>query len=208
MQTPVTIYGPAFSSYVRSVMLCCEEADMPYQLEISAKNDSPHPFGKVPVLNDDGFVVFESAAICRYLDRRSGTTILSPSDVRQLAWMDQWISVANCYFNPVFMRSFVLELVFPKGENGQINEGNVSAALPEVDRYLQIANRALQAQPYFSGQQPGIADYLIMPMIDYLYRSGRIETMLEKVTRLAEYYAEMKQRPSAERVLVAPQMPG
>jgi len=208
MQTPVTIYGPAFSSYVRSVMLCCEEANMPYQLEISAKNDSPHPFGKVPVLNDDGFVVFESAAICRYLDRRSGTTILSPGDVRQLGWMDQWISVANCYFNPVFMRSFVLELVFPKGENGQINEGNVSAALPEVDRYLQIANTALQTQPYFSGQQPGIADYLIMPMIDYLYRSSRIDAMLENVTRLAEYYAEMKLRPSCEKVLVTPQMPG
>jgi len=208
MQNPVTIYGPAFSNYVRSVMLCCEEADIAYQLESPAKNSTPHPFGKVPVLNDDGFIVFETAAICRYLDQRSGSPILSPTDLRQLAWMDQWISAANCYFDPMFIRSYLLELVMPKGENGQINEGNVSAALPEVDRYLQIANMALQTQPYFSGQQPGIADYLIMPMIDYLYRSSRIDAMLENVTRLAVYYAEMKLRPSCEKVLVAPQMPG
>ena len=208
MQPPVIIYGPAFSSYVRSVMLCCEEAGIPYQLEFPDKNSRPHPLGKIPVLNDDGFMVFESAAICQYLDRRSGTNILSPTDNRQLAWMDQWISVANCYLNPVFIRRFVLELIFPKGENGQINEANVSAVLPEIEHNLQIANTALQAQPYYSGQRPGIADYLIMPMLDYLYRSGRVGTMLENVTRLAEYYAEMKQRPSCEKVLVTPTMPG
>ncbi len=208
MRNPVTIYGPAFSNYVRSVMLCCEEAGIGYQLEHPAKNSAPHPFGKIPVLNDAGLVVFESAAICRHLDRRSAVSILIPTDIRQLAWMDQWISAANCYFDPVFIRRYLLELVMPKGENGQINEDAITTVLPEVEKYLNIANTALQTRPYFSGRQPGIADYLIMPMIDYLYRSGRIDVMLEKMTRLAEYYAEMKQRPSCEKVLVAPQMPG
>lgn len=75
-------------------------------------------------------------------------------------------------------------------------------------RYLRLIVIFMHTQPYISSQQPGIADYLIMPMIDYFYRSGRIDAMLEKVTRLAEYHAEMKQRPSCEKVLATPQMPG
>lgn len=208
MQNPVTIYGPAFSNYVRSVVLCCEEAGIPYRLERPSKTDPLHPFRKVPVLDDNGFVVFESAAICRYLDRRSETSLLSPTDIRQVAWMDQWISAANCYFDPVFIRRFLLELVMPKAEDGQINEQAITAVLPEVESNLNIANTALQIHPYFSGQQPGIADYLVMPMIDYLYRSGRLDSVLDKMTTLAEYYARMKQRPSCEKVLVAPQMSG
>lgn len=206
MQNPVCIYGPAFSSYVRSVMLCCEEAGILYQLERLPKTKPLHPYRKVPVLNDNGFVVFETAAICRYLDRRSETPHLSPTDIRELAWMDQWISAANCYFDPVFIRRFVLELAFPKGVDGQVNEGNIRAAMPEVESNLNIANTALQIHPYFSGKQAGIADYLIIPMIDYLYRSGRAGTILEKATALADYYSKMKQRPSCEKVLVAPQL--
>ena len=207
MQNRITIFGPAFSSYVRSAMLCCEEANIPYQLEDPTKNSQPHPFEKIPVMNDNGFILYETAAICRYLDRCSATTVLSPTDIKQLAWMDQWISVANCYFDPVFIRSFILEIAFPKGENGQIDENNISAILPKVKHHLNIANSALQQHPYFSGDQPGIADYLIMPMIDYLYFSSRLNTILEKMTRLAEYYSELKQRPSCKKVLVVPRLP-
>lgn len=208
MQNPVTIYGPAYSNYVRSVLLCCEEAGIPYELESPSELSPQHPFRKVPVLDDDGFIVFETAAICRYLDRRAEASFLSPTDIKQLAWMDQWISAANCYFDPVFIRRFILELYMPRGKNGQVDDRKINNVLPEVERNLKIANTALHTEPYFSGEKPGIADYLIMPMIDYLYRSGRIDSMLEKMTRIAEYYSLMKQRPSCEKVLVAPQAPG
>ncbi|MEW5757558.1 MAG: glutathione S-transferase family protein [Pseudomonadota bacterium] len=206
MQNTVMIYGPAFSSYVRSVMLCCEEVEIPYELVKPSKEELPHPFGKVPVLIDGDVTIFETAAICRYLDRRSNRANLSSSDIRQLAWMDQWISAANCYFDPTFIRRLVLEIAFPTGANGEIVEANIASVLPEVDHCLGVADAALATYPYFSGMQPGIADYLIMPMIDYLHRCKRVDDLLGKFARMTRYYEGMRLRPSCRKILVAPRL--
>src|SRR4029079_3910704 len=61
-----------------------------------------HPFGVVPLLDDDGFQLYESRAILRYLDGKYGG--LAPTDLKDRAVMEQWISVEQSYFSPPAMK--------------------------------------------------------------------------------------------------------
>ncbi len=73
----VTVFGAAYSVYVRIVRLALEEKGVPYRLEevdIFAEGGPPedylqrHPFGRIPAFEHDGFRLFESGAIGRYVD--------------------------------------------------------------------------------------------------------------------------------------------
>lgn len=70
------VYGSAMST--SRVLITLLEKELPYELvrvDIANGNQKTddykklQPFGKVPVLDDDGFIMFESRAICKYLDR-------------------------------------------------------------------------------------------------------------------------------------------
>lgn len=208
MEKPLTLYGPAFSSYVRSVRLCCEEKGAPYTLQEQIGRADwamlGSPFKKVPILKHGDFILFESAAICRYIDRAFAGPSLSPADPQGLARMDQWISAANCYFDPAIIRRFVLEHYLPKTADGRPDRERIAAALPDVHKQLKIANRALQQSDYFSGTAAGIADYLIIPMIDYLARIEGGAALLSEYPNVNAYLMRMSQRQSCRRILTTP----
>ncbi len=205
MDETLVVYGAEYSTYVRSVRLCCEEKGVVYQFrERLGRADRlvlNNPFKKIPIIRHGDFVLYESAAICRYIDRRFDGPPLSPASIKELALMDQWISAANCYFDPAFIRRFVLEYAFPSGKDKQIDEAKLEAALPEVIRQLEIVENVLRASDYFSGDKPGIADYLIIPMLDYLAR-GRGSYLFGKLPQTNRYLERLRKRPSGQKILV------
>lgn len=60
------------------------------------------PFGKIPAIEDDGFQLYESRAIARYLNETRGGSKLVPSDPRERALMEQWISLEQGTISPEF----------------------------------------------------------------------------------------------------------
>ncbi|HEY9859742.1 MAG TPA: glutathione S-transferase N-terminal domain-containing protein, partial [Candidatus Obscuribacterales bacterium] len=73
----ITLYGTPISTYVRTVRLLLEQASADYDLKSvgifngenqSAEYLAKHPFGKVPTLEVDGAVIYETSAIMGYLD--------------------------------------------------------------------------------------------------------------------------------------------
>ena len=207
MPATLIIHGPAFSTYVRSVMLCCRRKGVDFRLEApGSKVATLNPYRNVPVIEHAGLVLFETAAICRYLDRAFEGPALSPAGPVQLAWMDQWISVANCYFDPAIIRRYVLEYAFPKGEQGTVRLDRTAAAEPDIKRNLGIMDHALSQCEYFSGPAPGIADFIIVPMLDYL-TNGLIPTNLLLEWPVIERYLDgMRQLPCSQGVLGNPRI--
>ena len=92
------------SPFARAVFATLEEKSAPYRIAPVApgSHKSPehlarHPFGRVPVLEHDGFVLYETAAILRYLDRVLPDPRLTPADARRAARMDQLMSINDWY---------------------------------------------------------------------------------------------------------------
>src|ERR1043166_1074933 len=103
------LYGHPLSSCTRKVRLTAAEKNAPLDLVpvdlFSGEHKQPahlarHPFGVVPVLDDDGFLLYESRAIVRYLDARFAGPSLVPAEPRDRARMDQWLSVDQSYVAP------------------------------------------------------------------------------------------------------------
>src|ERR1700723_1009980 len=84
------------SPFGRAVLATLEEKGAPYRLSPvapgtfkSPEHMARHPFGRVPVLEHDGFRLYETQAILRYLDRVVPMPALTPADPKAAALMDQ-----------------------------------------------------------------------------------------------------------------------
>ncbi|MGH7091237.1 MAG: glutathione S-transferase N-terminal domain-containing protein, partial [Stellaceae bacterium] len=99
MANPI-VYGPAGSTYVWSARLALAEKGVTHELvpmAFGAQRDEPHlsrqPFAKVPAFEHDGFALYETQAIMRYVDERFPGAPLQPEDVREWSRMNQIIGI-------------------------------------------------------------------------------------------------------------------
>lgn len=217
MATPVHIVGPQFSTFVRSVQLCCEEKGIPYTLGAetdgrplvmhSSEHFALHPFGKVPILLHGERRLIETPSICRYLDAAFDGPALQPEDPWLRAQVDQWTGVLALYVDQALVRRYLLEFVFPKGVHGAVREDAVAAAQPEVVRLLGLLEQQLAQGDYLVGDDFTIADAIAAPMLDYLADMPAAKDLLAETPRLMAYIARLRARPAAARVLVAPDLP-
>ena len=99
-----TVYSIPGSPFGRAVLATLEEKAATYRLMPVAPGTfrSPehlarHPFGRVPVLEHNGFSLYESQAILRYLDRALPAPALTPGDCKAAARMDQAMNVNDWY---------------------------------------------------------------------------------------------------------------
>lgn len=123
-----------------------------------------HPLGKVPAIDDNGFILFESGAITRYLAAKTGSS-LYPADLQQRARVEQWTefaaqhiaqAMAKVFFNRVLYRALGAE----KDENS-LNEGLVF-----LDRFLPLADSQLGKSRYFALDDLTLADLTLLAWLD------------------------------------------
>jgi glutathione S-transferase len=133
------LYGFSSSAHTRLVALICKEKNIPYELIIvdfaKGENKQPaftaiQPFKSVPYIvsrlvtrymlcahapskDDEGFILYESRAIARYLIKKypnQGTPLI-PSDLKAEALFEQAASIEAFNFTP-FVRPIIIEKVF------------------------------------------------------------------------------------------------
>jgi len=211
MTTEVQIYGPVFSSFVRVVMLCCEEKGIGYRAGLtldgapiefkSEDHHALHPWGKIPVIKHRQQTLYETATICRYLDSYFDGPALQPEDPAQRAQVDQWCATLSLYVDKALVRDYLLEFAFPKGENGQIRMDKVLEAEPAVKAQLAIINTQLADQAFLCGASLTLADLMLLPMLDYVAGLPQGDSLIEPGSALANYLERMRARPSAQKVL-------
>src|SRR5262249_20785372 len=104
LMSEFVIHSLPGSPFGRAVLVTLEEKNTPYRFSMvppgtwrSEPHISRHPFGRVPVLEHAGFMLYETQAIVRYLDRVLPAPPLTPADPRAAARMDQAMNVNDWY---------------------------------------------------------------------------------------------------------------
>ena len=156
-----------------------------------------HPFGKVPVLEHDGFVLYETQAILRYLDRVLPNPALTPADPKAAARMDQVMNINDCYFfNGVANTIGLQRVVGPRVLGMTPDEDICAAAMPRAHMVFDEFARLLGDQPYFAGDQVSLADLIVAPQIDFFVDLPEWAPLTAKNGKLVAWLERMNARPS------------
>jgi glutathione S-transferase len=124
-----------------------------------------HPAGKVPVIDDNGFVLFESSAICRYMCDKKGST-LYPKDLQQRALIDQWIDFSAMHVGDA-MGKVAYNKIFAPMRGLPVDEKGLQDGLLGLDRFLPIIDNQLGKHKFLAGDVLTIADLALLSSIGY-----------------------------------------
>jgi glutathione S-transferase len=212
----LTVYGFQKSTYVNIVRLVLTHKDVPFHFhDLEDEMGAPthlalHPFNRVPILDHDGFRVYETSAIVAYLDDCFPEPALQPRDPRARARMNQWISAVNNYYYPWIVFHLVHErLVFPPlGIDG--DERIVAKSLPHISLALEVMERELApTRRFLVADDPMLADFFMLPSLTALGLTEEGRDMLAAKPRIGQWRARMEALPSAQafRAALAPYLP-
>ena len=192
------LYHHPRSTYARRVVIALAEKKIAYTpviLDMAVReNRAPaylalNPYGRVPTVDDDGFILYESAAILRYLEDTRPQNPLLPADARQRALVDMHLRLCD-----VQMARPSGVIVFPKRflkpERWDLTA--IATAKAEIERHLGILENQLADQDYLVGNQFSLADIAYVPFLYFL--------PLMEITpppAIARWSAHLLARPSA-----------
>jgi glutathione S-transferase len=202
---PVTVYGPALSTYVRTVRVALEEKGVAYELKqlnfMGGEHKQPahlarHPFGYVPAFEHDGFPLYETAAITRYVDRAFPGPKLQPGDVKALARMDQIIAIIDSYGYPSLISKLVIERLVAPMTGRSADEAAITQAIPRVKLSLAELDRLAAGGEFLTDAALSLADIHLAPIFFYLTQTPEAASLLEPHRKLRTWWSAMEKRPS------------
>lgn len=208
MTRPI-VYGARYSVYVRSVLLALAEKGVAYdvvEVDIFAKDGPPaehlarHPFGKIPAFEHDGFRLYETPAIARYVDEAFPEPALQPTELRDRARMMQAIGILDSYAYRRWVWDIYVERVsVPK--RGQVSdEAKIAAALPKAEAAAKALDDILGDRPFIAGDAISLADLHAAPMLGYFERAPEGAAMIARHARLASWWKRLADRPSVSEI--------
>jgi glutathione S-transferase len=195
------IYGAPHSRAFRVIWLA-NEIGIPYELvpvsfgTPDAECKKPwylklNPNGKVPTIDDDGFVLWESAAINLYLAEKHNSA-LYPSTVRGKGKLLQWTFFVANEVEPAVIAMLRNRIILPPDQR---NATAADQAEDKLRHLFDILERELQRAAFFADDRWGMADFMIACVL-YIVQV-RLRTDLSAWPRLASWTAESIERPAA-----------
>jgi len=152
------------------------------------------PFGQVPALDDDGFVLYESRAICRYLDEKLPGAKLHGSDAKGRALVEQWLSVETSNFTPHAMK-IIMTAFFGPMMGKAVDEAVVTSGRENLTKAVEVMQRQLTKHQFVAGDSFSIADISFMPYVEYLY-AAKQNDLFEKFPSVDQWWKRVSARAS------------
>jgi glutathione S-transferase len=202
----IKIWGRNTSVNVQKVMWAVGELDLAHErIDVGGsfgKNNEPaylamNPNGLVPTLQDDGFVLWESNSIVRYLAAKHSAGKLEPADLRSRArassWMDWQLTVAAPALTPVFWG--LVRTPPEKRDHAAIESGKIKtiAAMKVLD--AQLATNA-----FIAGDALSMGD---IPVALMAYRFRRLVPERPQLDHLERWFTAIEQRPAFKQHVLA-----
>jgi glutathione S-transferase len=195
------IFGHPMSTCTRKVLTTLAETGAPYEFVLVDFAKGEHkqepfitrqPFGQVPALEDDGFELYESRAMCRYINEKAAGELV-PGDAQGRARMEQWISIETSNFTPHAMK-FIYQHIFQRAQEAAVLE-QAGAAL---DKVLGVMNARLADNEYLAGGSFTLADISFMPYVEYLMPTP-VREKLHAHANVAGWWTRVSERPSWQK---------
>jgi glutathione S-transferase len=196
------IYGSPMSTCTRKVLMTLAENETPFEMNVVDFMKGEHkleanlrrqPFGRMPSLDDDGFEMFESRAMCRYLNEKYRGHLI-PTDVHARAKMEQWISVETSEFTDHAMK-FIYNFVFHRAQD--------AAVMERAEQGLAATCTVMQAQlaktPFLAGSDFTLADIVYMPYLEYAMQTPAKE-IVGKYPHVTSWWNKISERPTWRKV--------
>jgi glutathione S-transferase len=168
----LTIWGRNNSINVQKVLWCCAELGLEFRridagLQYGVNNTPEYlannPTGLVPTIDDDGYILWESNVIVRYLSSRHGLGTLCPADLQARFRAEIWMDWQQSFLWPSFRTVFQGLIRTPpeKRDNNAIAaaKGKAASALKILDRHLAGRDYVEGKQLTFGDIPVGIAAY-------------------------------------------------
>ena len=153
-----------------------------------------NPNRLVPVIEDQGLVLWESNAIVRYLSRTYGWGTLSPSDEHQRATADQWMDWTNTTVYPDLMPGLFVAFVRVKAQDRDM--AALSATATRVGVKLAILDQQLAGKSFVLGEQLTMADISIGTL---MYRYFTMPIARPKLPNVEAWYARLAARKAYQQ---------
>src|SRR6266699_3805008 len=194
MARPI-VYGPAGSTYVWSTRLALAEKGVAHELVevgFDEHRQEPHltrhPFAKVPAFEHDGFALYETQAILRYIDEGFPVAPLQPTDLHQFARMSQIMGIVDAYIYPSIAGGILFNRILAPRLGLPVDEAAVVAALPHA--------RLMGEHPYLVGERLSLADLMVIPLLYYFSRLPEGAAALAEHPSLLPWMRRMEERQS------------
>ncbi len=192
------LYGHPFSNAARRVQMLCEECAIPYSYQqvdlMNGEQSTPaflamNPNAKVPVIDDEGFFLWESQAIMRYLCDKHKAQTWYPAEPKARAQVEAWLDWNQTRLGPeagkiMFNTFFAVD----KG-----NPQAIEDAKKWLLKILPVMNGELSKRKFLCGDQPTIADIAVATNLAYLEMCKHDLGPYPAVTK---WFDAMKGRPS------------
>jgi glutathione S-transferase len=202
MARPI-VYGPAGSTYVWSTRLALAEkgvahelVEIPFGEHRQEPHVARHPFAKVPAFEHDGFALYETQAILRYIDEGFPVAPLQPTDLHQFARMSQIMGIVDAYAWPAIARDILVNRVLAPRLGLPVDEEAVAAALPRARLCISEIARLMGEQPFLAGERVSLADLMVIPVLYYFSRVPEGEAPIAEHPDLRAWIGRMEQRQS------------
>lgn len=205
-----TLYGAAYSVYVRIARLALIEKGVDHELievDVFAEAGLPdwyralHPFGKIPAFSHDGLVLYETTAIARYVDEAFAGPPLQPAEPKLRAAMNQIVALIDAYAYRALVWDIYVERVSKPREGKAPDEDRIAAALPVARTCVSALAALKRPGPFLLGDRPTLADFHAAPVFSYFVKAPEGQAMVEGFPTLSDWW----RRVSALGTFVATQ---
>lgn len=200
----ITVHGIVGSPFLRSVEIALHEKGVDYELHALAPGEhkqpeylARHPFGRIPAFEHDGFTIYETQAIIRYIDEVFATPPLTPGNPRARARMNQVIGIIEWYYFPKAGAPIGFNrIIGPRLLGLPSDEEAIAEAMPMARTCFAEFDELLGDKPYLTGDSVSLADIMLGAQLDLFMECPEGRELMGQTAHLSDWLKRMAERPS------------